>query len=356
MRRTWPAGGRSRSRWPVAASASHSDGGVRKLVTVEQRLVADAARVRDADRSNWREGRAPSASSCRSARGGTARCGPAHCRGSRRAARPSTRSRPAAPRARPAVDQRRMQMRGIGAKLREIDRQQRPGREACLPPAGVHSSCDWMIARPPIRSTSRALAGIATGRTPLGPSSKVLAWKKSVASTTSGSVRFCESRSTAARRRHVRRHAAEQLDRRSQRLAALQPLDDISIARLGQLPGLPFARDQQAVGVLPRDVLLALGQDEAALDESLSLQVELADRDRVLAAVRQVDQAAPLERPGALRALPHPIGFLGRGQRIEVEHRLPLRACRWRSSPASRAARCRARDRRPARNCRSGRR
>src|SRR3954463_16185480 len=37
-----------------------------------------------------------------------------------------------------------------------------------------------------------------------------------------------------------------------------------------------------------------------------------------------MDEAAAFERSGALRALPYPVRFLGRRQRVEVDHRLPI--------------------------------
>ncbi|MNT21108.1 hypothetical protein D3C72_1564330 [compost metagenome] len=71
--------------------------------------------------------------------------------------------------------------------------------------------------------------------------------------------------------------------------------------------------------------MLALGDDKAALHEPLGGQVELADRHGVLAAVRQVDQAAGLVGSQAGRTLEHPVAAFGFRERVDVQQGLPLR-------------------------------
>ncbi|MNJ40241.1 hypothetical protein D3C77_351310 [compost metagenome] len=123
--------------------------------------------------------------------------------------------------------------------------------------------------------------------------------------------------------------AAIDLGRLRQGLAARQGFDDVGIARLRQAARAEVRGDQQGVAVQPRDAVLALGDDEAApvlwSDEGLGRQVELADRDGVLAAVRQVDQAAGLVRRQAVGALEHPVAALRLRQGVDVQQGLPLR-------------------------------
>ncbi len=120
--------------------------------------------------------------------------------------------------------------------------------------------------------------------------------------------------------------AAIDLDRRGERFAAGQPLDDIGVARRGQVAGREVGRDEQVIGIFPGDAVLAARQVEAAGDEGGGVEIELAHLDRILAAVGQRDQAALLERPKALCALEHPALALGLTQRVDVEHRGPGRA------------------------------
>ncbi len=107
-------------------------------------------------------------------------------------------------------------------------------------------------------------------------------------------------------------------------MAARQGFDDEGIARLRQAAWTEVGGDQQGVAVQPTDAVLALGDDEAAVHEPLGRQVELAHRHGVLAAVRQVDQAAGLVRRQAVGALEHPVLALGLGQGVDVQQRLPL--------------------------------
>ncbi|MNQ78590.1 hypothetical protein D3C85_935070 [compost metagenome] len=112
-----------------------------------------------------------------------------------------------------------------------------------------------------------------------------------------------------------------------QRVAALEGFDDEGIARLRHRAGTEVGGDQQGVAVQPGQAMLALGDDEAALSgrhEGLGRQVELAHDHGVLAAVRQVDQAAGLVRRQAVGALEHPVTALGLGQGVDVQQGLPL--------------------------------
>src|SRR6185312_5912699 len=110
-----------------------------------------------------------------------------------------------------------------------------------------------------------------------------------------------------------------------QRLSPLQPLDDVRIAGSAELAGIPLAADQKRILVDPSDALLALGKDEAVVDEFVRPEVELADRDRVLATVGEVDQAAVFRWTHAIGALPHPVRLLRCRERVEVEHGFPVR-------------------------------
>ncbi|MNE10008.1 hypothetical protein D3C80_1027030 [compost metagenome] len=113
-----------------------------------------------------------------------------------------------------------------------------------------------------------------------------------------------------------------------QRVAARQGFDDEGIARLGHRAGTEVGGDQQGVAVQPGQAMLAFGDDEAALSgrhEGLGGQVELAHDHGVLAAVRQVDQAAGLVRRQAVGALEHPVLAFSFRQGVDVEQGLPLR-------------------------------
>ena len=128
------------------------------------------------------------------------------------------------------------------------------------------------------------------------------------------------------------------VDRRRvcQRRAPLPGLDDARIARIGHRARPEVGADRQRVGVDPAGAALGLGQREAAFagrDEAALDQVELAHHGRIGAAARQVDQAAAPDRAALgvtrrradVRAVPDPVLALGRGQRVQVEHRLPRR-------------------------------
>ena len=133
------------------------------------------------------------------------------------------------------------------------------------------------------------------------------------------SVRAIEHR---RRRGDVGGQAAEHLARRA---AAGDRLDDVGVARRGDLGRRPGARHGQGVAVDPRAVLLALGEAEAAVDELLRHGVEFAQLHGVATAVRERHQAQGLGGLQAVRALPEPALALGPGERVEVEDRLPDR-------------------------------
>ena len=124
--------------------------------------------------------------------------------------------------------------------------------------------------------------------------------------------------------RHVVGRAAEHLHRLIERLAALEALHDERISRLRERAGPEVAPDEQRVLVDPRRVPLRLGEPEAAVDELLRHDVELADLIGILAAVRQRDETAPLLGAEAGRAVPHPVRALACRERVDVEHGLPF--------------------------------
>ena len=226
------------------------------------------------------------------------------------------------------VDQRGLEMGGIGFQLGEVDRDERPGGEAarCRAPvlAGLddHSAGDHVAEARLARDgeAARALGGQDPGLGVEGVERAVDHGEGTVLAV----AQHIGGDAVAA----VLWIATVQLDRGGQRLAALQPLDDIRIARAAKLARRPFAADEKAVLVFPGDSLLALGKHEAAVDKAAGGEVELAHRDRVLAAVGQAQQAAALSRAGALRALPYPVRLFRRGERVEVEDGRPLRVRR----------------------------
>ena len=118
--------------------------------------------------------------------------------------------------------------------------------------------------------------------------------------------------------------AAIDLGRLGQGLAAPQGFDDEGVAALGQGIGAEVGGDQQGVSVQPFEAMLALGQDEAVLDPQARAGVELAHHHRILAAVRERDQAAGLVGRQAVGTLPHPVPALRAGQGIDVEQGFPL--------------------------------
>ena len=111
----------------------------------------------------------------------------------------------------------------------------------------------------------------------------------------------------------------------AQRLAAVQQLHDERVAGGGHRARTPVAGQDQGVAVDPVHVLLAVRQGEPAVHEAAGGEVELAHRHRVLAAVRQGEQTARLRRPLAGGAFPDPVGALGLGQGVEVQHGAPVR-------------------------------
>ena len=119
--------------------------------------------------------------------------------------------------------------------------------------------------------------------------------------------------------------AFEDRRRIGQRRAALPALQHARVARIGHGAGAEVGADDQRVGVDPGHVRLRLRQREAAVDEALGHGVELADHLGVGAAARQRDQAAAVVGPQALGAAPDPVLLLRRAQRVEIDHRLPLR-------------------------------
>ena len=128
-----------------------------------------------------------------------------------------------------------------------------------------------------------------------------------------------------ARNRDVRLLTGEDLDRLIDALAALHQTHGARIARVRQRALAEVARDQQRILVDPAGAALGFRQRNPAFDEGFRDAVELADRHRILAAVRQGDQAVALLRRQAGRALVDPVGALGRRQGVDVQDGLPLR-------------------------------
>jgi hypothetical protein len=77
------------------------------------------------------------------------------------------------------------------------------------------------------------------------------------------------------------------------------------------------------VDVFPSHVVLGLGQREAAFDELLAFEVELAHHIGIGATARQRNQAALVVGVEAVGAVPYPVLAIGCGQRVDVEHGLP---------------------------------
>ena len=98
---------------------------------------------------------------------------------------------------------------------------------------------------------------------------------------------------------------------------------------------------------------LRLGEPEAAVDELLRHDVELAQLVGILAAVRQRDETASLLGAEAGRAVPHPVRDPRASRACRRRARSPIRGSRSDSSPASCGAGCRARAWGAARSCRS---
>ena len=79
------------------------------------------------------------------------------------------------------------------------------------------------------------------------------------------------------------------------------------------------------VDIFPRHRLFAARQGEAAGDERAGVEIEFADRRRILAAIGQGDQAPSLIGLKAGCAMPHPTLSLGFPECVDVENRRPLR-------------------------------
>ncbi|MNX94957.1 hypothetical protein D3C86_1272070 [compost metagenome] len=120
--------------------------------------------------------------------------------------------------------------------------------------------------------------------------------------------------------------AGEDLDRLIDALAALHQAHGARIARVRQRALAEVARDQQSVLVDPVHAALGFRQIEAAVHKGFRHAVELADRHRVLAAVRQGQQAIALFGRQAGRALVDPVCAFGGRQSVDVEDGLPLRS------------------------------
>ena len=129
----------------------------------------------------------------------------------------------------------------------------------------------------------------------------------------------------AGARGHIGLLAAIDFLRVLELCAALPELGDEGVTRLRHRAGAPIASDIERVGVEPIDTLLACGQAEAAVDERFRLVVELADFDRVFAAVGELNEAARFLRLKAGCALVDPVRVLGLGECVDVEHRFPFR-------------------------------
>lgn len=116
---------------------------------------------------------------------------------------------------------------------------------------------------------------------------------------------------------------------RGHRRAALPFLDHARIAGRGERAIAEIGVDIDRVAVDPLQAALGLGTEEAVLHPGHGGQVELAGHVGVGAAARQRDQAALVLRLEAFGAVPDPLLVLGAAfggvQRVEVDHRFPLR-------------------------------
>ncbi|MNS39454.1 hypothetical protein D3C72_717360 [compost metagenome] len=128
-----------------------------------------------------------------------------------------------------------------------------------------------------------------------------------------------------ARDRDISLLAGEDLDRLIDALAALHQAHGARIARVRQRALAEVARDQQGVLVDPAGAALGFRQVDAAFDKGFRHAVELADGHRILAAVRQGQQAVAFLGRQAGRALVDPVLALGRRQGVDVEDGLPGR-------------------------------
>ncbi len=131
---------------------------------------------------------------------------------------------------------------------------------------------------------------------------------------------------------HVRRRpkliggrAPEDLFRTVQRRSALPLLHHKRIAGLRHRPCTPVPVHQQVVLVHPAHALLAVRQGQPTRHKLACLQVELAVRARVLATRRKRHHAELVARVQAALPMQHPAGLLRLAQRVQVDHRLPVR-------------------------------
>ena len=110
-----------------------------------------------------------------------------------------------------------------------------------------------------------------------------------------------------------------------ERRAALPAAHGAGVARRGlERLAAERGRYQERAVVDPGRAALGLGQEEAAIDEALGGEVELADHHGIGAAARQLHQAAPVRRRQRGAAMPHPILAFGPRQRVEIENDLPV--------------------------------
>ena len=131
------------------------------------------------------------------------------------------------------------------------------------------------------------------------------------------------------------------IDRAGERHPAREPLDDVGVARRGEIAGSPFGREEKVVGVFPRDAMFPPRKLKAARHKGAFVEIEFAHLDGVLAAVRQRDEAQPLVGTKAVEPTHDPALAFGLVERIDVEHRGPvgigvavIRQCRAPHDPA----------------------
>src|SRR5262249_41186999 len=122
--------------------------------------------------------------------------------------------------------------------------------------------------------------------------------------------------------------AAMDLPGRRQGLAAPPSLDDEGVARIGERAGTEVRGDEKGALVHPLHVGLRLGNLEAARHELPRRHIEFAEYARILAAVGQLDQAAPALGRQTNRALEHPVLAIRLGERVYIEQDLPSRVVR----------------------------
>jgi hypothetical protein len=124
---------------------------------------------------------------------------------------------------------------------------------------------------------------------------------------------------------HVLGLALEDRFRFGERCSALPELHDPGIPGSRQGSGPEVRADPERVLVTPGDARLGLREGEAVLHELFGPSVELADDCGVRAPGGKLDQAACVGRWQTSRLVPDPGFALGLGERVHVEHGLPLR-------------------------------